>query len=201
MHRFQFAGRSLFTWLIIYFFAFSASYANEQVLPPRNDRIATGETIFREMQKLSDQMSQPSPEDLEWVQREGAAISRLPSDSIKKARDTKYLSSPRFHHVRLYYHLEETLAALRCANRTDASIQVEMHCWALASLLLGQRDIFVFSINALLKSGHLPGDLYKRLDRASMAGIPLLIDIYGRTLTRNFVIPYLAQQAQGIGKK
>lgn len=172
-----------------------------EAFPTRAQRIARGQAYLAYLRQLSDLMSAPRPSERDWVEKERAALGRLPDDTNSRGRQARLLRSIEFQHVRLYDHLAETQTALQCAIASTSSTPTEMYCWAKASTLLSYGDIFQSGVTTLLAAKRLPPNLAKTLNRTSNAGVIIWFEFYSHSIANDYVIPYLADQARLSGRK
>jgi hypothetical protein len=156
-----------------------------------DERSRLARDVLADVDKLADLVQTPRPWAVAWVEEERAAILRLGSQAAK-VRSFQLLSSPEYHHVKLYNHLQEIKKAFRCVIDPATGLQREMYCWAAAALLLGDRLVFEEGVKALQRDKRLPDDTRSSKVGAGSLDIGLRYEMYSRGIQEYLVLPYLS---------
>jgi hypothetical protein len=161
----------------------------------RKERTEVAQSLQETVEKLSQYLPTPRPQDADWIEQEQAAIAQLGDSKPKDSRQLQFLNSPEFHHARLHNFLTNTLNALRCVIDDNSSLSREMMCWDVASILLTDASSINDSIKILLRAGRLPKTVLESGALGPMAdeslGFGYWYDAYGRGIQEYLVIPYL----------
>ena len=156
-----------------------------------DERSRIARDVLADVDKLAELVQTPRPWAVAWVEEERAAILRLGGEAAK-VRSFQLLSSPEYHHVKLYNNLQEIKKAFRCVIDPATGLQREMYCWAAAALLLGDRLVFEEGVKALQRDKRLPDDTRSTKVGAGSLAIWLRYEMYSRGIQEYLVLPYLS---------
>jgi hypothetical protein len=162
----------------------------------RANRAAIAIALHNQIQKLSQYLPIPRPQELSWVEQERVAISKLGDSGLASDRMLQYWSSPEFHHIKLHSYLTSINNALVCAADARTSVSREMMCWGVASLYLTDRSALDDSISTLVKAGRLPVTVKESTISNDSLGYGYFYWVYGRGILEHIVIPHLINQAR-----
>lgn len=156
----------------------------------RTARAKAASELLADLERLSSLVQSPRPSESAWVEFEQARIAKI-KDSDATGRFIQLQNTAEFQQSAVYAHLQEVKNALLCITQSPATLQSEMLCWSVASLLLDESDVFDFGVNVLVKAKRLPEDLHLKLGSAATDGIQFRNRLRARGIQRYIVLPYL----------
>ena len=157
----------------------------------KTERATLAAEVLQEIDRLANMIQAPRPSEVAWVEAEQSQISRIKDVDASNARSLQLHKAPEFQQMKVYEHLKELRNSLLCVTQSPPILQREMFCWAVASYLLDDTDVFSYGLEVLMSAKRLPDDLPKKLGVGSFEGVQLRSRWFGRGIQQHITLPYL----------
>ena len=157
----------------------------------RTARTKVASELLADLERLASLVQSPRPSESAWVESERAQIAKIKDSDALTGRFIQLMNTAEFQQSAVYAHLQEVKNALLCITQSPATLQREMLCWSVASLLLDESDVFDFGVNVLVKAKRLPEDLHQKLGTGATDGIQFRNRMLARGIQRYIMLPYL----------
>ena len=165
--------------------------AGEVNAKSRAARTKAASELLGDVERLSAILQSPRPAEIAWVEDEQAQIAQIKSTDDSLARISQLHRTPEFQQLKVYRHVQEIREALKCVIQNPPTLQREMFCWAAASFLLDDTDVFSYGMGVLVRANRLPDDLAKRMGMSSEDGVQIRYRWISRAMQQYVVLPYL----------
>jgi len=152
----------------------------------RAQRHAIAGDLIARVGLLAGVVPAQTDEQAQQLKEAAAALEGLGDEATPRQRSKLYLSRS-YQHRRLLDLLADTLSALHCVQN-EKDINKEMHCWAMASVLLMDEETVDIALSVLRSARMIPRDE----DMPVKAQDPKIwYGEYGRGIVRHIITPYL----------
>jgi hypothetical protein len=155
------------------------------------ERTKVATEVFADMDRLSSMIQSPRPSESAWVEAEQSQISKIRDVEARNERISQLHKTPEFQQMKVHTHLQELRNALQCVAKDPPTLQREMFCWAVASYLLDETDVFSYGLKVLVSAKRLPEDLPKKLGVGSIEFVQFQSRWLSRGIQQYIVLPYL----------
>lgn len=155
------------------------------------ERVKVAREVLSEVERLANLIQSPRPSETAWVEAEKSEISNIKDVEASNARFSQLLRAPEFQQIHVHKHLQELRDALLCVVTNPPTLRREMFCWAVASYLLDEPDVFSYGIKVLVDAKRLPEDLPKKLALDSIDTVQVKSRMFARRIQEYISFPYL----------
>jgi hypothetical protein len=122
----------------------------------RANRLKAATGMLRQIESSISLIAVQKPSELEWLDAERAAISKISDMNIKIQRQIKYLESPEFAHQKYLNELDSARNSLKCILEKVNTLFKEVYCWTvLLQVFMHSTDLDEFTA-VLRANGRLP---------------------------------------------
>ncbi len=154
----------------------------------REYRTALASSLEQLVRPLYQSVPNLSPDERAWLQAEQSRIDGISDQTSKNRQIVLFTESHEFHIARAKQGLGQQLEMIECIENPRVTIQAEMVCWAILSLIL--QDPFLFeSMEILSDHGRIAVPTTSIIANTSL-GLDIF-RFYGRGILKFILIPYL----------
>lgn len=191
---------SILTFLI-FIISFNAQVADASSLTDKTfnaaskeERHAAAKDLYELIEVLAIYLPAPKPSEIEWVEKEQAAIDIITNIDARDERVADLYESPELQHQKLYNLLKSVKTHLRRIYSEKVSLREEIFCWAVVGYYLSYKSTLDSSIPILIRSDRLPKDIADKARLYPELGYGERYSWYGRVINEKIIIPYLADK-------
>ena len=162
----------------------------------RANRLQIASSVEESINKLVALLPIQKPQEISWVNEEGAALDSM-DNKYSNHRYFKLYNSPEFRHLQLTNHLSNISSAIRCIKSEPINIAMEMYCWNELSLGLQDSVKFKENILILIRDGRLSKDVESiTAIGGESLGHGYFLRVFGSGIQQHIISPFLFAQAK-----
>jgi hypothetical protein len=133
----------------------------------RANRLKAATGMLEQIESSISLIAVQKPSELEWLDAERAAISKIPDINIKIQRQIKFLESPEFSHQKYLNELDVARDSLKCIIKEVNTLFREVYCWTILLQVFIDSNNLDGYIAVLRANGRLPKNNHFFIGRAS----------------------------------